>query len=247
MRIIILLIACLTIILGLVMAFGGPISQIGIFDWRMAFTIMQNGAVPLMIGGGLSLAGLVIGVITKQRGTVLPTILAVLIAAGVMATLGNMRTVGGENPIHDVTTDFINPPQIVTAANADRSNPADYLGAEEYGETGKTVRQWQEVLYPDIASQSFSQNQSQVYDAALGVAEGMGWDILSSDRFTGIIEAVHTSPWFGFKDDIVIRIQEIEGRARVDVRSKSRVGRSDLGANVQRIRKFQEKLQATLS
>jgi len=70
MRILIILVATLTLLLGLLMAFGGPISQTGLFDWRMAFTIMQKGAMPLMIGGGLSLLGLIIGVVGKHRGTV---------------------------------------------------------------------------------------------------------------------------------------------------------------------------------
>ena len=61
-----------------------------------------------------------------------------------------------------------------------------------------------------------------------------------------MIEATHKSRWFGFIDDISIRIAPVENGTRVDVRSKSRVGRSDLGANVKRIRAFQADLQERL-
>ncbi len=246
MRILIILVATLTLLLGLLMAFGGPISQTGLFDWRMAFTIMQKGAMPLMIGGGLSLLGLIIGVVGKHRGTVAPTLLAVLTAAGVMFTLGNMRSAGGENPIHDVTTDFIDPPAIVAGANLERLNPPGYDSINEYGETGKTVTQWQNELYPDIAPQTFTKERGAVFDTALDVVSSMGITILASDKLVGTIEAVHTSLWFGFSDDFIIRIRADSSGTRVDVRSKSRVGRSDLGANVKRVRTFQAKLQEAL-
>ena len=71
------------------------------------------------------------------------------------------------------------------------------------------------------------------------IARARGWNIVTSDAGAGILEATHTSPWWGFKDDVAIRIREAEGNTtRVDMRSISRVGGSDLGANARRITAF---------
>ena len=70
----------------------------------------------------------------------------------------------------------------------------------------------------------------------------MGWEVVDADVGTGVIEATDTTLWFGFKDDVVIRITPTTAGSRIDMRSLSRVGRSDVGANAARIRKFFAKL-----
>ena len=82
----------------------------------------------------------------------------------------------------------------------------------------------------------------QAFDRALATARSLGWDIVASDPPAGRIEATDTTFWFGFKDDVVIRIRPQGSGARLDVRSKSRVGRSDVGANAARIRRFRQAL-----
>jgi len=74
----------------------------------------------------------------------------------------------------------------------------------------------------------------------------MGWGILAEDRSGGIIEAAETTFWFGFVDDVIIRIRAEENGTRVDLRSKSRVGGSDLGANYKRLKKYGDWLKANL-
>ena len=63
----------------------------------------------------------------------------------------------------------------------------------------------------------------------------LGWELVNADKSLGIIEATDTTGWFGFKDDVVIRIQAIGKETIIDIRSKSRVGKSDLGKNAERI------------
>ena len=77
------------------------------------------------------------------------------------------------------------------------------------------------------------------------VAMAMGWDVVARAPADGRLEAVDTTDWFGFQDDIVVRIRA-EGTtgSRIDIRSKSRLGESDFGANAQRIRAFTERLRA---
>ena len=73
----------------------------------------------------------------------------------------------------------------------------------------------------------------------------MGWDLVASDPASGRIEATDTTFWFGFKDDIVIRVAAAPGGSRVDIRSLSRVGVSDVGTNAARIRKYLTALRSS--
>ena len=66
----------------------------------------------------------------------------------------------------------------------------------------------------------------------------MGWHIVAAKSEEGRIEATATTLWFGFKDDVVIRIMPTAAGSRLDIRSKSRVGLSDVGVNAARIREF---------
>ncbi len=144
-------------------------------------------------------------------------------------------------PIHDITTDTVNPPAFVDVLplRADAPNPPDYAGEE--------VASQQRAGYPDIRSVEITKTPAEVFAAALQVVEASGWELVGSDEASGRIEAVATTQWFGFKDDVVVRIQPGRaGMSVVDVRSKSRVGRSDIGANAARIRGFLSALQQQL-
>jgi uncharacterized protein (DUF1499 family) len=72
----------------------------------------------------------------------------------------------------------------------------------------------------------------------------MGWDVIAVDQAGGRIEATASTFWFGFKDDIVVRIRPEGDRSRIDIRSVSRVGKSDVGTNAKRIRAYVERLTA---
>jgi uncharacterized protein (DUF1499 family) len=76
------------------------------------------------------------------------------------------------------------------------------------------------------------------------VAMAMDWDVVARAPADGRLEAIATSQWFGFNDDIVVRIRPEGTGSRIDIRSKSRVGESDLGVNARRIRDFIARLKA---
>jgi uncharacterized protein (DUF1499 family) len=82
------------------------------------------------------------------------------------------------------------------------------------------------------------------FHVALAAARDMGWTIVASDSASGRIEATATTTWFGFKDDVVVRIGPDPKGSRVDVRSESRVGGSDVGTNAARIKKYEQRLTA---
>jgi uncharacterized protein (DUF1499 family) len=100
--------------------------------------------------------------------------------------------------------------------------------------------------YPDLQPQLFRQPVEQVFDAAAAVAREMGWDVTEEDRTKGVIQAVATTRLFRFKDDVTVLFGHEGDQTKVVVRSHSRIGKGDLGANARRIRAFQAALAKRL-
>jgi uncharacterized protein (DUF1499 family) len=100
----------------------------------------------------------------------------------------------------------------------------------------------QRDAYPDIGPILMKEGRDKAFARASAAAETLGWEIVAREPAAGRIEAVDTTGWFGFKDDVVVRVAEVPGGSRIDVRSKSRVGRGDAGTNAKRIREFRAKL-----
>ncbi len=135
-------------------------------------------------------------------------------------------------PIHDITTDTLNPPRFVAIMPLRKNAP----NTAEYG--GQRVAEQQRRAYPDIVPLFLGVPPPGAFDRALSVCSKMGWKLVDADKGEGRIEAVATTFWFGFRDDIVIRIAKADSGSRVDIRSVSRVGVRDLGTNAGRIREF---------
>jgi len=141
-------------------------------------------------------------------------------------------------PIHDITTDTRNPPQfraVLPMRDKERANSVAYEGA--------AVGDQQRRFYPDIAPLSLGLDPRKAFARALDAATAMGWTLVASDAAEGRIEASERSFWFGFTDDVVIRIAAGDAGSRIDVRSVSRVGRSDFGVNAARVRAYLSKLR----
>jgi len=143
---------------------------------------------------------------------------------------------GGDYPaIHDITTDTLDPPLFTQAQNI-RGKSANSL------DINAQTLQLQVEGYPDIKAHHSTRNFADAFARATDVAKMMGWEISYSDAEAGIIEAVDTTAVMAFKDDIVIRLRRAENGTRIDLRSVSRVGVSDMGANAKRIRAFLSRL-----
>ena len=135
--------------------------------------------------------------------------------------------------IHDITTDPDDPPAFdaLLARRAGRwVSPPEYDGPHAAAE--------QRRAYPDIQPLMVNVPLARAFDAATAAARQMGWDIVAADHNASRIEAIATTAVMRFKDDIVVRLRERGTSVRVDVRSKSRLGRGDLGTNARRIRRF---------
>ncbi|MGV6820973.1 MAG: DUF1499 domain-containing protein [Parvularcula sp.] len=195
----------------------------------------------IMVGTVVLALGLILSVVGRRAGLAL---VALLLAGGsgtVLYSLGEMKRVGGEVPrIHDITTDTIDPPVFVSTAaeRTDTENPAAYDGTQSAPQI---------AYYPDIKTVSFQRPIDEVFNAGVAALKSVGVKNISSDEGEGRIEGTATTFWFGFKDDVVIRVRPgPNGETLVDIRSKSRVGISDLGANAERIRKIRDAMETTL-
>jgi uncharacterized protein (DUF1499 family) len=100
--------------------------------------------------------------------------------------------------------------------------------------------------YPDLQPQRFAQPTAQVFDAAVAIAHEQGWEVTQEDHTAGVIQAVATTNLMHFKDDVTITVAAAGTATTVNVRSHSRVGKGDLGANAKRIRTFQAELTKRL-
>lgn len=140
--------------------------------------------------------------------------------------------------IHDITTDWETPPELILAATLRGAgdHPVTYQGG--------ALIQTQLEAYPDIGPMFLEYPSDQVLAAAKEVVGNLGWQMTGVRNNPVVLEAVSTSRLFGFKDDVAVRIVAVDGgRSRVDIRSASRVGQGDLGANATRIRVFQRRLE----
>ena len=166
-------------------------------------------------------------------------------------------------PLHDIQTDWTNPIQfsqeILDARAAQgETNPIldaptvpDYAEARWPGTAGRLVSELQEeaevkegsrgTVYPKMETVYFDGSPADIAAVAERIMDRRGWDIAFSGatgRENGEelqIDATATSGWFGFKDDVAVRLRPVEGATAVDIRSTSRVGLSDLGANSTRV------------
>lgn len=205
------------------------------WSFRTGFTIMRWSAFGGLGVIALSLfVGFCVTTGTVKRGLACATIggLCGILAFAVPASmLSKARSVPR---IHDITTDTQNPPRFVDIVplreKAKARNKIDYGGAK--------IAAQQKKGYPDIGPLNTASPPRTAFDAALAIAADLGWDIVASNPAEGRIEATDSTFWFGFKDDVVIRITAMGGGSRIDIRSVSRVGRSDVGANAARIRRF---------
>jgi uncharacterized protein (DUF1499 family) len=223
----------LALLAGIVLLFLGPGYRLRWWDFRPAFTLMRWAAYGGLVALGISLIGVVQARPGGSRRGLPYALAGSLLGLVVFAFPWHWsRAAQRVPPIHDITTDTESPPAFmdILPLRAGAPNPAEYGGAE--------VAAQQREGYPDVGPLLLQDLPRQAFERALTAARDMGWEVIASDPTTGRIEATATTFWFGFKDDVVVRVTPAGGGSRVDVRSVSRVGRSDVGANANRINAY---------
>ena len=222
-------------ILALLALAVGPLGwRLGWWHFRFAFFwLMPYAAYGALAAAAISILALAFGWShLGMRGIALAAVGVVLGAAVAYVPWQYDRLRGIVPPIHDITTDTDNPPAFVAELKL-RPKDANTVAYE------KDVAGRQRAAYPDIAPVKAKLAPAEAFKRALDAANAMpGWTVVDADPATGRIEANETSRWFRFTDDVVIRVTADGAGSRIDVRSVSRVGRSDFGVNAARVRAY---------
>ena len=204
--------------------------RIGLLPLGFAFALVALGFLVLVVGALL----LLVAAVRRRIPAGTERLAYGALAAAVVVSLFPLFALisgGGAPPIHDITTDTENPPEFVAAVALNEPGRTDY--------EGEAIAEQQRAAYPDIRPVMLAVDTGAAFELALATVERLGWEFLDSDAAAGRIEATDRTFWFGFADDVVVRITDAgDGGSRVDVRSLSRVGVGDLGTNATRVRGF---------
>lgn len=238
----------LAALIALVASFG---TRLGLWDYKIGISLIWPaagvGVIALIAGLFWATLALMSGSGEGARyGAV--GLLGAIIVVGIPLDHLRLRLVSP--PIHDISTDVGNAPafKAIIPLRKGAENGPDYDGPKLIRlPDGKleTEAALQKKYYGDVIPFAGFGKPQKLFWRALNLANSMGWQVVAFDPKEGRIEATATSFWFGFKDDIVIRVRPA-GKlgARLDIRSKSRVGVSDLGSNAARLHTFLKRLKA---
>jgi uncharacterized protein (DUF1499 family) len=195
-----------------------------------ALDVATWGAWVAIAGAALAVAALGLWLARRRGGSGIAALglmlsLPILIAAGAWqyATLTTP-------PINDISTDTEDPPVFWFTAT-----PSDYPAQNAES---------QRAAYPDVRPLEMPVFAAEAFAAALALVEARGWEVLSAEPAESQIEAIATSRLFGFEDEVAIRVTETDTGARIDMRSRSRLGQIDRGANARRIKAYLADLEA---
>ncbi|MGA1343309.1 MAG: DUF1499 domain-containing protein [Hyphomonas sp.] len=252
-------------------------TRLGLWNWQFGLGIMTItwGPMLLLAAAGISVLAVIVSLLKSPRKKAFILAFAALLVSGL--AFGRVAAFGGQAarlpPLHDIQTDWSSPILPTSALRAEREatgalNPIESdpvidaaasgrwpgMGGRRVAEVQEeaefdtaTHKSPKETPYPMIAPLSAPVTVDAAYAAALAAVEARGWTVVTASPDAGIIEATETSFWFGFRDDVMIRIRGEEERAIIDVRSTSRVGLSDLGANAKRIRDLLDEIETRLN
>lgn len=232
----------LALIAALLFGLSGYLYRWDVLELGAAFTLLRYASYAAMGLGVLALGSLFFAARSRFKARhLIFCMMALLLSGGVSGVALYWNYQAQNKPfLHDVTTDTIYPPRfdVIAGLRADAPNPPEYPGDE--------AAELQREGYPDIITTFFVHQRQTVFYQALALVEARGWNLARADADDYIIEATEVLPWFGFKDDVVIRLEPDGKRTIFDMRSKSRVGGTDLGVNAARIRSFIEDLRMRL-
>lgn len=218
--------AVLVAIIGALLLLASGLGvRLGLWTYDTGFALLRYAGYIGIAAGVLALLALLL---PQGRAR---WIAALLVALGVGAATAYLpcsfqQRAKSAPLINDITTDTERPPQ--------------FTKQRSYG--GPQVAEQQRKAYPDIQPAVLAASPQVAFARALAAAEAMGWDIVEAQPKEGRIEATATTLWFGFQDDVVVRITPLPAGSRIDVRSKSRVGRGDTGTNAQRVLAYLKRL-----
>lgn len=234
------------VFVALVAAIG---SGQGMWHFRTGFALLEYMFFAAIAGAVFALIALVLAGRSGMHALVWLNLVALIVALGYVFYLGSMVTTARSvAPIHDITTNLDDPPSFYRLrVRDDNFAYIPDLGRPALARLTPRER-WRAIHaeeYGDLESVRVPWSKAETVSRIEALMRDRGWELVTVDPRAGIVEAVDTSLFFRFKDNVVARVREDQaGGSVVDMRSISRVGQSDVGTNARRIRSFLKDLQA---
>lgn len=233
----------------LTMAYAALGYRGGWVDLRLSLqTLLPAGAVIAGVGAALCLILTIVFLARSRsqgfgRGGTLSAAGLLIGAVAFYVPFSMMQGARGAPPIHDITTDLADPPQFVDAVPLRKAtgarNPVEYKREGGYGGNKVIVPVAQQEAFPDIQPVMLEGvAPDQAFKRALAAVDEMGWELIASRPQEGRIEAWDQTLFFGFIDDVSIRVRPAANGSQIDVRSLSRIGGGDAGTNAKRVRAY---------
>lgn len=225
-------------------------TRFGLWDWTIGLGVMtvQIGSAWVFLALAVALMGLYAVLVVRPFGGWVMVAVALAIPVAALGVLGSVRAnAQALPPIHDISTDPDRAPVFSSAVMALRGADANPVlpPMDTHTEfdrerlspfSGRAIGDLQREAYPQIQPLILTGvTPADAFARARAAIAAEGWTIVTDDAAAGRLEATATSFWFGFSDDVVVMVTGDGAGARVDARSVSRVGRSDLGANAARL------------
>lgn len=204
--------------------------RVGGWPWPRTYDVAGWGAWTAGASVIVALAGLAVWVRHRRGGA--GVVLLGLTLSLPVAGLGAAFEIAARTtpPINDISTDTNDPPVFWFTAT-----PSDYPSQNA---------EPQRAAYPAVRPLELSLSSDGAFAAALALVAARGWEVLSADPAESQIEAIARSRLFGLEDEVAIRVTETDAGVRIDMRSRSRLGQIDRGANARRIEAFLSDLDA---
>lgn len=228
-------------IAGVVLIIAGPGYRMGWWPLDTGFALLSVGLMTGLAAISISVIALMLSWYSASTRGRLYALAGVIVALVVIYVPYHWRTLALESPaIHDIATDPDHPLAFKTlaAARGPDQNSIAYGGAK--------VADMQRQNFPAVAPLISEQPPKAVFSAVMALVANAGWDVASIDANSMTIEATAQTFWFGFKDDIIIKVTPQGAGSRVDMRSQSRIGRGDAGTNARRVEQFLTALKKKL-
>ena len=223
----------LAVIAPLMMLVAGGFYRLRFVDFQIALLALAVAVLIAAVAALLGLVGAVLGARDGSANTKRAVAALVVALVVLVVPLNTMRQGAGVPMIHDITTDLEDPPIFVEV-------PRKRMSSDNSLDIDAEVLAAQKAYYTDIGPTMLPMAKAEAFVLVREAVEASGWKVHAQKPNLGYIEATASTPFFGFRDDVIIRVTEQAGSVRVDMRSASRVGLSDLGVNAGRIRDFME-------
>jgi uncharacterized protein (DUF1499 family) len=228
-------------VVGLVCLLLGALgTKFGVWGFQGGFMLLGVGTVLAAVVFFLGIIGGVYCMSKKMQAELSAILTGVVVSVVMLGMMGSQFVAATSvPPIHNISTDTDSPPQfdkLVAIREAEGANPHAY--------DREALAQVQKEAYPQIKPLISDVAPGEMQNRVVQALESMGLEVADSNVQAGRVEATDETFWFGFKDDVVVRIRPEGSGSVVDVRSVSRVGQSDLGKNAERISEILARLKA---